>query len=141
MTGGKSYKKTVYKALGLAGLLGGGSPCAVDTKDGKITRIRPLHYDSKYAREEIKPWRIQKNGKSLETPLKSMPSPISIAYKKRAYSPNRILYPLKRIDWDPEGERHTENRGMSKYRRISWDEAASIIANEIGRVYKHYGPA
>jgi len=36
------------KTLGLAGLLGGGSPCAVDVKNGKIIRVRPLHYDWKY---------------------------------------------------------------------------------------------
>ena len=57
----KSNEKTVYRALGLAGLLGGGSPCAVDIKDGNIMRVTPLQYDSKYTREEIKPWKLQKN--------------------------------------------------------------------------------
>jgi len=51
-----------------------------------------------------------------------------LAYKKRVYSPNRILYPLIREDWDPNGERNVENRGKSKYKRISWDEATTIIA-------------
>ncbi|MBN2419383.1 MAG: hypothetical protein JXL81_08370, partial [Deltaproteobacteria bacterium] len=40
--------KTVYKALGLSGGIYGAVPCAVDVKNGKILRIRPLHYDSKY---------------------------------------------------------------------------------------------
>ena len=63
-----------------------------------------------------------------------------ISYKKRVYSPNRIKYPLKRVDWDPNGERNTANRGKSKYRRISWDEATTIIADEIKRIKKQYGP-
>ena len=66
--------------------------------------------------------------------------PYQIAYKKRVYSPNRILYPLKRVDWDPKGERNPQNRGKSKYVRISWDEATTLIADEIGRVQKEYGP-
>ena len=34
--------------------------------------------------------------------MKAVPAPWSLAYKKRTYSPNRIKYPLKRVDWDPE---------------------------------------
>ena len=81
--------------------------------DGKITRVRPLHYDSKFTREQIKPWKYQRNGKTFETPVKSLPGPYSVAYKKRAYSPNRIKYPLKRVDWDPNGERNPQNRGKT----------------------------
>jgi molybdopterin guanine dinucleotide-containing S/N-oxide reductase-like protein len=133
-------KKTVYRALALAGFTGGGSPCEVDVKDGKVVRIRPLHYDSKYTREDMRPWKVRKNGKTLEAPMKSMPPPYSLAYKKRAYSPNRIEFPLKRVDWDPNGERNTQNRGISKYKRISWDEAAEIVASELKRVHEKYGP-
>ena len=68
-------------------------------------------------------WKIEKNGKTFEPLMKSAPSPWSLAYKKRTYSPNRIKYPLKRVDWDPNGERNPQNRGKSKYVRISWDEA------------------
>jgi len=136
----KSNEKTVLKALALGGYTIGGSPCAVDVKDGKIVRVRPLRYDWKFTREEIKPWKIQRNGKTFEQPLKSLPCPFSLAYKKRAYSPNRIKYPLKRVDWDPNGERHPENRGKSKFKRISWDEAAEIVASELKRVHEKYGP-
>ena len=72
--------------------------------------------------------------------MKAMPSPFSLAYKKRTYSPNRIKYPLKRVDWDPNGERNTQNRGKSKFVRISWDEATDLIAAEIRRIHKEYGP-
>ena len=78
--------------------------------------------------------------KTLEPLMKALPCPFSLAYKKRTYSPNRIKYPLKRVDWDPKGERNPQNRGKSKYKRISWDEASTIVANEVKRIQKKYGP-
>ena len=132
--------KTVIKALGLSGGIFGASPCSVDVKDGKVVRIRPLHWDSKYEFDSFNPWKMERNGKTFEPLRKSVPAPWSLAYKKRTYSPNRIKYPLKRIDWDPNGERNTQNRGKSKFVRISWDEATDILAAEIRRVHKEYGP-
>jgi len=132
--------RTVLKALALGGLDRGGGPCAVDVRGRRIVRIRPLHYDWKYKKEDIGSWKFERNGRVLEPLMKEVPAPFSLAYKKRVYSPNRIKYPLKRVDWDPGGERNPQNRGKSKYRRISWDEATDIIAGEIRRVIKEYGP-
>ena len=132
--------KTVVRALALGGLLGGCDPSCVDVKDGKIVRVRPMHFDWKFDRKSFNPWKFERNGKVLESNFKGMPSPWSLSYKKRTYSPNRIKYPLKRVDWDPKGERNTQNRGKSKYVRISWDEATDIIAGEIKRIIKAYGP-
>ena len=123
--------KTVLKALGLSGGIFGACPCCVDVKDGRIVRIRPLHWDEKYDPETFNAWKIEKNGKTFEPLMKSAPSPWSLAYKKRTYSPNRVKYPLKRVDWDPKGERNTQNRGKSKYVRISWDEAIDVVVAEI----------
>jgi anaerobic selenocysteine-containing dehydrogenase len=134
-------EQTYIKAMGLAGPPGGGVPTAVDVKDGKIIRVRPLHFDWKYSKEHIKPWQFQKDGKIFESPVKSSPGPFSMAYKKRALSPNRIKFPLKRVDWDPKGDRNTQNRGISKYKRISWDEAATLVADEIRRMKDTYGTA
>ena len=39
-----------------------------------------------------------------------------------------MLYPMKRVDFDPNGERNPQNRGNSGYERISWDEALDIVA-------------
>jgi len=122
------------------GIMGGGAEGMVDVKDGRIVRVRPLRYDWKYSREQLNPWKLEKNGKTLEPLMKSLPPPFNLAYKKRAYSPNRVTYPLKRVDWDPDGERNPQNRGKSKYKRISWNEAASLVASEIMRVQKKYGP-
>jgi molybdopterin guanine dinucleotide-containing S/N-oxide reductase-like protein len=132
--------KTVIKSLAQCSFTANGDPAAVDVQDGKIVRIRPHHYEEKYTKEEIRPWKIEKDGKIYEAPLKGLLAPYMIAYKKRVYSPNRIKYPLKRVDWDPNGERNPQNRGKSKYKRISWDEAANLIADEITRIKEQYGP-
>ena len=52
----------------------------------------------------------------------------------------RVLYPMKRVDWDPNGERNVQNRGKSEFERISWDEAMDIIASECLRIKEQYGP-
>ena len=66
MSDEKSKEKTVFRAAGLLGGAAGGNPCAVDVKDGRIVRVRPLHYDWKYTKEEINPWKIQRDGKTFE---------------------------------------------------------------------------
>ena len=47
---------------------------------------------------------------------------------------------MKRVDFDPKGERNPQNRGTSGYERISWDEALDMVAGEITRVKSDYGP-
>ncbi|HTX69866.1 MAG TPA: molybdopterin-dependent oxidoreductase, partial [Thermoleophilia bacterium] len=131
--------KTVLRALSQGGLLGGTGEVMVDVKDGRIVRIRPFQYDWKYDAETFRPWKMERGGHVLEPGTRSRPAPYATAYKKRTYSPNRVKYPLKRVDWDPNGERNPQNRGKSKYVRISWDEATDIIASEIRRIQKTYG--
>jgi molybdopterin guanine dinucleotide-containing S/N-oxide reductase-like protein len=133
-------KETLIKSLGLCAYSCGGNVTEIDVKAGKIVRIRPLHYETKYNAKEFRPWKIEARGKTLEVPLKTLVPAMSLAYKQRVYSPNRILYPLKRSDFDPKGKRHVENRGKSSYIRISWDEALGIITNEIKRIHSEYGP-
>ena len=136
----EAAETTFVRTLSLMGIMGGGAEGMVDVKNGRIIRVRPLRYDWKYTREEMNPWKFEKNGITLEPLMKSLPPPFLLAYKKRTYSPNRVKYPLKRVDWDPEGERNPQNRGISKYQRISWDEATDIIASEIRRIQEKYGP-
>ena len=47
---------------------------------------------------------------------------------------------MKRVDFDPDGDRHYENRGVSGYERISWEEALDIVSKEMIRIRKQYGP-
>jgi trimethylamine-N-oxide reductase (cytochrome c) len=108
--------------------------------DGKITRIRPLDYEWKYDKKDFNAWKIDGRGKTFEPPMHAVLGPIMTSYKKRVYSKNRVRYPLKRVDWDPNGERNTQNRGKSGYVRISWDEAAEIVASELKRIGATYGP-
>ncbi|NLO47986.1 MAG: molybdopterin-dependent oxidoreductase [Clostridiales bacterium] len=117
-----------------------GGPCLVDSTDGKITRIRPYTYDKADIEEKCNPWKIEARGKTFHAPDRATITPFGLGYKSRVYSPNRVKYPLKRVDWDPKGERNPQNRGKSGYERISWDEAAQIVADELVRIKEKYGP-
>jgi anaerobic dimethyl sulfoxide reductase subunit A len=53
------------------------------------------------------------------------------AYRRRVYHPDRLKYPMKRV-----GE-----RGEGRFERVSWDEAARLVAEAMIRVRDQYGPA
>jgi len=135
----KIKDRTTTKCLSLCGFGLGANATDVDVLDGRIVRMRPLHYSENYTPEELRAWSLDKDGHHFDPGFKTLLSPHSLAYKTRTYSPNRIPYPMKRVDWNPAGERNTHNRGISKYVRISWDEATSLVAAEIKRVHDTYG--
>ena len=54
-------------------------------------------------------------------------------YLDRVYSPDRVLYPMKRVA--PKG-RH----GDGVFRRITWDEAIDEIVLRLNRVSEKFGP-
>ena len=58
--------KTVLRALSQGGLLGGTGEVMVDVKDGKIVRIRPMHYDWKYKKADLNPWKFEVRGSTFE---------------------------------------------------------------------------
>ena len=111
-------------------------PLWVYVKDNKIMRMTPIEFDKSDAPSFV----IEARGKSFSPPRKGTISPFGFSLKSTIYSPDRILYPMKRVDFDPKGERHPENRGISGYEKISWDEALDIVAGEIKRVKKEHGP-
>ena len=138
----KIADKTCIKALDMGGSGMGALTSWVDVKDGKIVRTRPMHADSQYTHEHLRPWSIKARGSHFDASLKTDIPPFAYVYKKRAYSKNRVLYPMKRVDWEPGGDPdkiNPQNRGKSKFERISWDEATQIIADEIKRVQEKYG--
>src|SRR5437763_602424 len=51
-------------------------------------------------------------------------------YLEREYSPQRLLYPQKRVG--PKGEGHFE--------RITWDEALDTIAKRLTNIAQEFGP-
>ncbi|MDR0875175.1 MAG: molybdopterin-dependent oxidoreductase [Clostridiales Family XIII bacterium] len=112
-----------------------GGAVFVYVKNGRIVRITPIDFD----KDDPDPWVITAKGKKFSPPKRSTVSSHTMSLKSLVYSPDRILYPMKRVDFDPNGERHPENRGTSGYERISWEEATDIVANEIMRVRKEYG--
>lgn len=137
----KSGERTLVRDISFCGVPENGSNASfVDVKDGKIIRIRPMHYDWKYDPKEFNPWKFEVRGSTFEPCMKTLIPPYSIAYKKRVYSPARVRYPMQRVDFDPNGERNPQNRGKSKYKRISWDEALDIITSEMKRIKETYGP-
>jgi len=138
---GASGETTLIRDISFCGVPENGSNASmVDVKDGKIVRIRPMHYDWKYEKADLNPWKFEVRGSTFEPSMKTLIPPYSLAYKKRVYSPARIRYPMMRVDFDPHGERNPQNRGVSKYKRISWDEALDVIAGEMNRIKEKYGP-
>jgi trimethylamine-N-oxide reductase (cytochrome c) len=116
-----------------------GGPISVYVKDGKVVRVRPLQVPE----EEYKPWVIEAGGKKYSPPKALRLSPFTITERNRLGTEqdpkDRILYPMKRVDFDPKGERNPQNRGKSGYVRISWDEALEIVSSEIKRITETYG--
>ena len=60
------------------------------------------------------------------------------AWRNRVYAADRIQYPMKRVDFSSSGSRNPQNRGISGYVRISWDEATTTVANELTRAKDMY---
>ena len=114
----------------------GGGAIRVHVEDGKITRVRPLTFDE----TDAPSWTIDVDGDKYTPYRKACVAPFSLVERARVYSDERILYPMKRVDFDPKGERNPQNRGKSGYERISWDEALDLVGGEMKRIREEYGP-
>lgn len=51
-------------------------------------------------------------------------------YLERVYSPERLLYPMKRVG----------PKGAGRFERVSWDEALDLVAAGLRRAAEHSGP-
>ena len=91
------------------------------------------HDADRSRRRRPPPWTIDARGLNLTPPRKTTLAPHGQNAKSIVYSPDRLLYPMKRVDFDPNGERNPQNRGKSAYVRISWEEALDLVAGEIKR--------
>ena len=112
-------------------------PISVTVQDGKVVRIQPLLADP----ADFRPWSISADGRTYSPPKRFTLAPYVYSERDRLYSEDRILHPLKRVDFDPSGKRNPQNRGRSGYERISWDEALDLVAGELKRVRETYGPS
>ena len=113
-----------------------GGPVFVYVKDGRILRITPIDLSD----DDAPSWEIKARGATFRPKRRGMVAPHALSLKSIVYSDKRILYPMKRVDFDPNGERNPQNRGKSGYVRISWDEALDIVAKEINRQKRVHGP-
>ena len=66
MKSDKTKEESYIKDISWCGESYGSNASVVDVKDGKIVRIRPLHYDWKYDPEEFNPWKIEARGQTFE---------------------------------------------------------------------------
>ena len=84
-----------------------------------------------------------KNGMILRVESLDAPNitaaPQALAWDRRAYAPDRILYPMVRTDWAPGGGGDRTTRGKPSYKRVSWDEALGLVADELTRVKDGFG--
>lgn len=112
-----------------------GGPVFVDVKDDKIVRIIPMNLTD----DDADSWQIEARGQTFKPPRKATITAYTAGFKSTVYSDKRLLYPMKRVDFDPNGERNEEKRGESGYERISWDEALDIVSKEMIRIRREYG--
>ncbi len=143
------FAQTVMTALGAGWKIGrregkgvtryctmtNGGPLLVYVKDGRILRTTPIVFGD----DDAAPWTIEARGRSFTPPRRTSLAPHGMNWKAMVYAPNRLLTPLKRVDFDPDGERNIQNRGVSGYEPIGWDEALDIVAGEIRRMKREYG--
>ncbi len=115
-----------------------GGPIYVHVKDGKIIRVRPLVFEEN---EVVPTWKLEVHGREFTAPRRETVAPFGMTERARVYTENRIKYPMKRVDFDPNGRRNPENRGKSGFQRISWDEALAIVSGETKRIREAHGAA
>ena len=91
-------------------------PVSVYVTDGVVTRILPLVADE----ADFRPWTIEAGGKQYSPPKKFNLAPMVHAERRRLYSDERIKYPMKRVDFDPNGERTSGGTFTVDERGRSW---------------------
>ncbi len=82
-----------------------GGPIHVDVRDGRIVRTMPIELDE----SDAPSWTIQARGRSFTPRRTATVSPHALALKSMVYSPKRVLFPMKRADFDPAGERNSRS--------------------------------
>jgi len=64
-------------------------------------------------------------------------------YLERVYSPDRLLYPMRRkpgVAKGPAGYGGVKGREADAFERISWDEALDLIAKKLAAIAADFGP-
>ena len=111
-------------------------PLFVYVKNDRIVRTTPIELGP----SDGPSWTLHARGRTFTPLRRTTVAPHGLTLKSTVYSDQRLLYPMKRVDFDPAGERNPQNRGISGYVRISWEEALEIVSSEIKRQKRLYGP-
>jgi trimethylamine-N-oxide reductase (cytochrome c) len=117
-------------------MLTNGGPLFVFVRNGRIIRCTPIDFED----GDAGPWTIRARGRTFSPRRQATVAPHALAMKSSVYSDKRILFPMKRVDYDPHGNRNPQTRGIAGYVRISWDEALDLVAGEIQRQKRVHGP-
>jgi anaerobic selenocysteine-containing dehydrogenase len=103
-------------------------------KNGKIVRIEPLSF------EDAKTWKISAGGRTFSPARKNLVRNWALTYRRYIYSSERIGYPMKRVTYIPShGGENSGDRAKNEFVRISWEEALTIVTNELKRMKEAYG--
>ncbi len=127
-----------YSAIaGLASLLGPSVLTPAFAAGGEENIMTAAHWGAFRAKV--------KDGKFIEAvPFSKDNHPTSLvkATPDYVYSPTRIKYPMVRKGFLKNGHKSdTAERGTGEFVRVSWDKALELVAGELNRVKKDYGPA
>ncbi|MDD2568147.1 MAG: molybdopterin-dependent oxidoreductase [Clostridia bacterium] len=98
-------------------------------KDGKVLAVEP---DDRFNPQAGREDEVISEEDLLKVRLQRRPCTRGLVFHKYLYRPERILFPLKRVEETKRGEGH--------YIRISWDEALDTIASKMLESKEKYGP-
>ena len=74
----------------------------VDEEKDKIVRVTPMDLDD----DDADSYKIEARGHVFTPPRKTTYTAFTAQFKSMIYSDRRNLYPMKRVDFDPNGDRH-----------------------------------
>ena len=107
-----------------------GGPLFIHVKDGRIQRVTPLELDEKDAPS----WELQARGKTFRPKRRALVAPHALSLKSLVYSDKRILHPMKRVDFDPDGKRNPQNAAnQAMYASVGTRHSASSPRKSTGR--------
>lgn len=109
---GQAEAAEIVVPSGCANNCGGRCVIRAHVRDGKLVRITS------------DPSPDEPNAPALRACLRGR------SYRQMVYNPDRVKYPIKRVG----------KRGEGKFERISWDEATTMVAEQIKRISQQYGP-
>ena len=77
--------------------------------------------------------KIEARGTRFRPKRGGLVAPHALSLKSQVYSDKRILHPMKRVDFDPDGERNPQNRGSLATSGSAGMKPFDIVAKEINR--------